>query len=166
MKWTTLVLVVSSVACAGKDDELGAASCSIDGLGGIASATMDGDVWQADSGSWNPTGPGIQINLRFETVERSMTVRGNRDGQGVDISDRIADGDFPINVALSGEDGTGGVLDNRFNVSYASNDASGSLSILDVQGSTLSACFSFVAVSDDSVMMEVTEGMAQVEQLN
>ena len=166
MKWATILLIGSSVACATKDDELGAANCSIDGLTGIASATMDGDEWQADEGTWNPTGAGIQINLRFEDVERSMTVRGTRDGQGVDISDRLAEDDFPINVSLSGEDGTGGVLDNRFNVSYASNDASGSLSILDVQGSTLSACFSFVAVSDDSVMMEVTQGMARVEQLN
>ena len=166
MKWTTLILIASSVACAAKNDDLGAANCSIDGLSGIASATMDGDAWQADGGTWNMTGSGIQINLRFEDVERSMTVRGTRDGQGIDISDRIAADEFPINVSLSGEDGTGGVLDNRFNVSYASNDASGSLSILDLKDSTLSACFSFVAVSDDSVMMEVTQGMAQVEQLN
>ena len=94
-----------------------------------------------------------------------MNVRGTRDQDGVDISDRLDVGDFPINVSLSGEDGTGSIIDGRFNRAYASNEASGNLTILDVQGVTMSACFSFTAVSDDSTKIEVMNGMAEVDEL-
>ena len=56
-------------------------------------------------------------------------------------------------------------MDGRFSKSYASNEASGNLTILDLDGTTMSACFSFTAVSDDSTMIEVTNGMAEVGQL-
>jgi len=162
MKWA-LAMLGFGFGCANNGKN--GANCSIDDLTGMASVEMDGDTWAADSGSWNTNGSGIQINLTFDGPDRSMTVRGTRDEEGVDISDRLDAADFPINVSLSGEDGTGNIRDGRFNVSYASNEASGNLSILDVQGSTMSACFSFVGVSDDSTMIEVTNGMAEVEEL-
>ena len=140
-------------------------NCSNDGLSGLASVEMDGDRWAADSGQWNRAGSGIQINLTFDGPQRSMTVRGTRDAYGVNLSERIEEGSFPINVSLSGEDGTGSIIDLGRNQSYASNEASGNLTILDVQGDTLSACFSFIAVSDDSTMIEVTNGMAEVGEM-
>ena len=94
-----------------------------------------------------------------------MNVRGTRDQDGVDIAERLDAEDFPINVSLSGEDGTGSVIDSRFDKSYASNEASGNLSILGMEGATISACFSFTAVSADSTMIEVTNGMAEVDEL-
>ena len=164
MKWNTGLLGLFVVACS-PNGNAGDANCTIDGLTGLGTATMDGDTWSADSGSWNTTGSGIQIVLQFDQADRSMTVRGTRDGDGVDIVERIDAGEFPINVSLSGEDGTGNVRDGRMNTSYASNEASGNMSILDVQGSIMTACFSFIAVSDDSTMIEVTDGMAEVDEL-
>ena len=157
-------LLVFFLGCKTKDDS-GVANCSNDDLSGLASVEMDAEFWTADAGSWSRTGSGIQINLKFDGPDRSMTVRGTRDQDGTDISELLDDGDFPINVSLSGEDGTGGILDGRFSKSYASNEASGNLTILDVQGATMSACFSFTAVSDDSNMIEVTNGMAEVDEL-
>ena len=165
MKWTTGLLGVFFAACSPNGKGLGDANCTVDGLSGLGTATMDGDTWEADSGSWNPTGSGIQIVLQFDRPDRSMTVRGTRDEEGIDIADRIDAGEFPINVSLSGDDGTGNVRDGRMNSSYASTDASGNLSILEVANGTMTACFSFVAVNDDSQMMEVTEGMVAVEEL-
>ena len=163
MKFLVVLLVLVS-GCKSKDDD-GVPNCSNDGLSGLASVEMDADEWAADAGSWSRTGSGIQINLKFDGPNRSMTVRGTRDQDGTDIAERLDEGDFPINVSLSGEDGTGGIIDGRFNKSYASNEASGNLTILDVEGATMSACFSFIAVSDDSTMIEVTNGMAEVDEL-
>ena len=164
MKWSTGFLSVFVFACSPNGKGLGDAKCTADGLTGLGSANMDGDTWAADSGSWNPTGSGIQIVLQFDRADRSMTVRGTRDEDGVDISDRMDADSFPINVSLSGEDGTGNVRDGRMNSSYASTDASGNMSILDITDGIMTACFSFVAVNDDSEMMEVTEGMVAVEE--
>ena len=163
MKWIVFSLIFS-VGCAGKSED-DTPACSNEGLTGLASVEMDGDAWAADSGSWNTTGSGVQINLKFDGPNRSMNVRGTRDQDGVDISDRLDVGDFPINVSLSGEDGTGSIIDGRFNRAYASNEASGNLTILDLQGVTMSACFSFTAVSDDSTKIEVVNGMAEVDEL-
>ena len=164
MKWMTGLASAIALGCS-PNGKLGDATCTVNGLTGLGMATMDGDTWSADSGSWNTTGSGIQIVLQFDQPDRSMTIRGTRDEGGVDIADLIDAGDFPINVSLSGEDGTGNVRDGRMNTSYASTDASGNMSILDVQETTMTACFSFTALSDDSTMIEVTEGMAEVEEL-
>ncbi len=168
MKWLLGLLVVCTAGCGILGDDAGAAECSIDGLTEMATVTMDGDTWSSDGGSWNRTADGIQINLPFQETERTMTVRGSRDQGGADIVDQIDAEEFPIIVSLGGEDGTGQVMDSRFQSSYASNQpgGSGSLSILDVQGSTMSACFSFVAATDDGELMEVTEGMVEVDELN
>ena len=163
MKANTGFLGLFLVACS-PNGKLGDANCTVQGLDGLGMATIDGDSWEADSGSWNATGSGIQIVLQFDRAEQSMTVRGARDDQGTNIADRIDSADFPINVSLSGEDGTGNIRDGRMNTSYASTEASGNLSILDVQGSTMTACFSFTAVSDSSEMIEVTDGMVEVEE--
>ena len=165
MKSITGIFTALAVACSPNGKGLGDANCTAEGLAGLGTATMDGDTWEADSGSWNTTGSGVQIVLQFDRPDRSMTVRGSRDEDGIDIADRIDAGEFPINVSLSGEDGTGNVRDGRMNSSYASTDASGNLSILSVEGNVMTACFSFVAVNDDSQMMEVTEGKAEVEEL-
>ena len=163
MKWM-IALLGTLVGCAGNGKN-GEPNCTISDLSGMASVEMDGEYWAADSGSWNPNGSGIQIILSFDGPGRSMTIRGTRDQDGTDIAERLEAGDFPINVSLSGEDGTGGIMDDRFMKSYASNEASGNLTILDLEGSTMSACFSFMAVSDDSTMIEVSNGMAEVDEL-
>lgn len=163
MKWT-IALVGILFGCAGNGKN-GEPNCTISDLSGMASAEMDGAYWAADAGSWNPNGAGIQIILTFDGPDRSMTIRGTRDEDGTDIAERLEAEDFPINVSLSGEDGTGGIMDGRFSKSYASNEASGNLTILDLDGTTMSACFSFTAVSDDSTMIEVSNGMAEVDQL-
>lgn len=168
MKWLMGTLAVLATGCGALGKDAGEASCTVDGLTGLASANMDGDAWSASDGTWNRTGSGIQIILQFPETERSMTIRGNRDQSGDDLVDLIDSAAFPINISLDGEDGTGSVMDSRFRTSYASNKpgGSGDMSILDVQGSTMTACFSFVATNDDGEGIEVTEGMVEVDELN
>jgi len=167
MKWMLGALALLATGCDAIGKNADEASCTIEGLSGVASATMEGDQWSASDGTWNRTGPGVQIILQFPETERSVTIRGNRDESGVDLVDKIDAGEFPINISLGGEDGTGSVLDSRFNTSYASNKpgGSGNMSILDVQGTVMSACFSFVAATDDGERIEVIEGMAEVDEL-
>jgi hypothetical protein len=167
MKWRMTTFFVLAVGCGATDDS-GSAECSIDGLTDLASATMDGDTWPSNHSTnlWNRTGSGIQITLQFAETQRAMTIRGNHGSNGVSIVEGIDSGEFPINVSLDGADGTGSIIDSRFGEVYASNQpgGSGSLTILDVQGSTMSACFSFVAANDDGVLMEVSNGMAEVDE--
>jgi hypothetical protein len=160
-----MVVLALLAGCTESDDD-GDGLCSIQGLTGVGSATLDGMDWAANGGSWNPTGGGIQIVLE-SAIDVGMTIRATRDESGVDVMDLIEDAAFPIVVSLTGDDGTGNIRDARNQqVSYASGEpgGSGSLSILSVSGATMAACFSFVALSEQSVMMEVTNGKVEIEE--
>jgi len=161
-----IMVVLALLAGCAESDEDGDGMCSIQGLTGVGSASLDGMDWAASGGSWNPTGGGIQIVLQ-SAIDVGMTIRATRDESGVDVMDLIEEVAFPIEVSLTGDDGTGNIRDARNQpVSYASGEpgGSGSLSILGVDGATMSACFSFVALSDQSVMMEVTNGKVEIEE--
>lgn len=158
------MLMALSIGCGeGKGGEI--ADCDADGLAGIAQATVDGMEWSASGGSWSEAGSSIQINLE-STLGVSMNLRAIRSESGASVADLMGEGSFPFVVDLAGEDGSGSVMDQRTGMdSFASSQPGGwgSMSILGLQGSTLTACFQFDAINSGGVIMEIRDGKVEID---
>ena len=162
LKNLIVVAVVTLSGCASDTD----VSCTVAGGDSQATATIDGSEWAADGGSWAVAGSAIQINLE-SAVKLVVTLRGSRDEFGDDVADLVIDREFPLDIDLGGADGHGGVQDLRNGLDgYASNQpgGSGSMTIADQDGDTLFACFEFVAINNEGVMMEVRDGKVMIDQ--
>lgn len=160
MVWFGLV-----TGCAGSDGSGELASCDADGLTGISTARVDGRDWAGSGGTWMETGSSIQITIESAS-KLNLTLRGIRNSHGDSVAEAVSAGDFPVVVDLEGEDGTGSIMDLRNQAdSYGSGQPGGAgmMSILGLEGSTLTACFSFDAVNNDSEIMTVDDGKVQIE---
>jgi hypothetical protein len=165
MRTLSTILIPLLLGCAAKDGDGDTVSCSISGLSGVANATIDGQAWAGNGGTWREAGSAIQIDIE-SVIDLTITLRGTKDSNGDSIADRVSDGSLPVTIDLSGADGHGGVRDQRNGLdSYATNQpgGSGTLSILDVSGNTLSACFEFDAVSSGGVIMQVRDGKVKID---
>ena len=156
-------VMVLAVGCAkGNGGEL--ADCDADDLSGMGQADVDGLDWSIADGTWSEAGSSIQFNFESD-LGISMNLRGIRSASGDAAADLVASGSFPFVVDLSGEDGSGSIMDQRNGLdSYASSQpgGSGSMSVLGRDGSALTVCFSFDAVNADGVIMQVRDGQAEV----
>ena len=86
---------------------------------------------------------------------------------GVDVLTLITQESFPIEIDLGESDGYAAIMDRRNGLTgYHSNEpgGSGSFTITDVDGETLSGCFTFDAVSVDQVVVEVREGKVKIDR--
>ena len=162
MKRFWLLVFAFGCAAGGKGGEF--ADCDADGLSGMASADVDGIDWTASDGSWMEAGSSIQINLESD-IGLNLNLRAIRSSSGDSIADLVSSGALPVVVDLAGEDGSGSIMDQRTGLdSYASSQpgGSGSMSLLSLEGSTLTACFNFDAVNSDGVIMQVRDGKVQI----
>jgi len=156
-------VLVCAVGCAqGNGGEL--ADCDADDLSGMGQAEVDGLDWSISDGTWSEAGSSVQFNFESD-LDISMNLRGIRSGSGDSVADLVANGSFPFVVDLSGEDGSGSIMDQRNGLdSYASSQpgGSGSMSVLGRDGAALTVCFGFDAVNADGVIMQVRNGQAEV----
>lgn len=160
MVWFALVM-----GCAGSDGDGELASCDADGLTGVATGIVDGREWAGSGGTWMETGTSIQITIESAS-KLNLTLRGIRNSNGDSVAEAVGAGNFPVVVDLDGEDGSGSIMDLRNQAdSYGSGQPGGSgmMSILGMDGSALTACFSFSAVNNDSQIMTVTDGKVQID---
>jgi hypothetical protein len=142
-----LLLLPLSAACA--DLPCGAADLSTSGV----EATIDGTEWSGTGASWTMAGTAAQIVT--ETVDGyRITLVGQSTADGQDLSTALALGDT-VDVPL-GDNGFAVVYDEAS--SWAGNtEGSGEMTFL-LDGSELSACFSFTGTSSDGGTIEVTDG--------
>ena len=149
-------------------DDTGSPACPIESLTGAVTMTMDGTVGNTGSSGWSSIGDGVQINMTFDDLNVSTTVRAMIDESGYPIVDQIDAEAFPIHATLTGDSGSAAVLNHSEGASYASNQGGGSgrLTILSIEDTSLSACFDFVAVHDDGGVLEVTDGMVRADELS
>jgi hypothetical protein len=163
MKYMVWFGLLTGCAESGGGGEL--ASCDAEGLSGIASASVDGREWAGSGGTWMETGSSIQITIESAS-KLNLTLRGIRNSNGDSVAEAVGAGNFPVVVDLGGEDGTGSIMDLRNQAdSYGSGQpgGSGTMSILGLEGSTLTACFSFDAVNNDAEIMSVDDGKVQID---
>ena len=162
LKNLIVVAVVTLSGCASDTD----VSCTVAGGDSQATATIDGSAWASNGGSWSVMGSAIFISLE-SAVDLVVDLRGLYDEAGDSVADLVTDREFPIDVDLGGADGNGGVKDFRNEMDiYTSNKpgGSGTMTIADQDGDTLFACFEFVAINNDGVMMEVRDGKVMIDR--
>ena len=97
-----------------------------------------------------------------------INVRGTTAVDGQSVPERVASGDFPIEVSLDSADGHGSVRDARSTsaLSYATNQpgGGGTLWFDGLEGGVLTACFSFDATDSSGSGVSVRDGGARVAE--
>jgi hypothetical protein len=162
MFWCLIFALVLASGCAEEEK----ATCVVGDLDAVATATIDGSDWASSGGTWLESGSAIQVSLE-SAVDLVVSLRASTDASGETVADRVAREDFPILVDLGDSHGHGGIQDMRNGLDAFTSTlpgGSGLMTISGLEGDTLSACFEFVAVNDEGLMMEVSDGKVMIER--
>ena len=133
----SLVVLPVLVACTGRPDP--GEVCTVDDAAitpGRGLGTLDGEPWEPAGVTW------IYAGWQLTLVART-------DRDGVAVSEAMAAGDFPVHVALSGDDGFATLYPSDGDSLTTTNTDVGDLQLLRLDADNgLVACFSFEAASD------------------
>lgn len=125
-------------------------TCDLTGLaeGGVR-GTVDGVGWDTTGAAWSPTGGGIQIVTASGGGYRvTFSLQESVEGQAMGAA--VAEGETPIEVSFDDEI-TAFVLlypDGESSLTSKGNTGGG-LTITEIDGQVIGACFDFVASNAD-----------------
>ena len=144
------VLLLFAVSCGGECDP---ASLGL----GEAEARVDGEAWLVEGANWMEAGSNVQIMIPT-SGGWGITLVAQSTLSGESLSEALEAGVFPIEVSLGSEGGGFATVYPEEGLSYTSKSGSGGELVIHGADEALEACFSFEAVSTDTVAIQVTGG--------
>jgi len=114
---------------------------------------VDGAAWSATGAQWSLAGSSLQLMTQIGEGWRLSIVAQSTD-DGTPLSTALDAGVFPVEIALAdGAAGGWALLYPDAGSSFkTAPDAPGALTVTEVSGDTLSACFSFTASGDNGTV--------------
>ena len=166
MRWLILMMLVGCAAADKGEDSGSSVGCPSVDLGTNAGqATVNDQEWLSSSGQWIESGNKIQVVLN-QTGPWGMTMVAITTADGQPITEALDEEAVPFRVSFSTDGNYGSVredLGNGANI-YATNEpgGGGDMTVDTFDGTTMTACFDFTAVTNGGDLIEVRSGSALV----